>query len=489
MLRLKIVQFWYCVHRKKNICPQIEHDYCEASFKLCGGDSILTSPQTQGADSHARPMIQVWSVRLVAVLVPIWMLFAHLDSGADTKDTAAVYSFGLMVTFGIVLLAFGRKTIPTGMVVIAIAFGAWLAWGLFGPWPVARQDIQVLAAAGSITGLGFFIGRQKKMLSFAWMALNWSLLIFALIAMFTFSSGDSGVTTSETINFDGRLSALFGSPNTAATLFGLAIILATGRLLLRLSNSKLNRLSRPDQIYYFAQAEYANFALLILAGVCLLLTVSRAGIFLGLASVIGLVTIELIRLSRVSAFGFARRKRFMIPMGLVFGTILALAITGEINPYDSEALLQNSSSRLILYETYFQIWLERPLFGHGLGSFNALNDSHTTLDNAAHLVTIGAAHNFVLQWLVQQGVIGFMVMAGVIGLILKAVMHPFRLSVSMPRIFLRVALAATILIFTHGLVDYALEIPSVMWTYSYILGLAAGFAASLSETPTHSADE
>ncbi|MEM8637182.1 MAG: O-antigen ligase family protein, partial [Pseudomonadota bacterium] len=259
--------------------------------------------------------------------------------------------------------------------------------------------------------------------------------------------------------------------------------------LLRLNNSRLSRLSRPDQVYYFAQAEYPNFALLIIAAVCLLLTVSRAGIFIGMASVIGLVIVELIRLSRSSMFRFVRRKRYMIPLGLVFGTVLALALTGEINPYDSEALLQNSSSRLVLYDAYFSIWMERPLFGHGLGSFNALNDSHTTLNNAAHMVTIGAAHSFVLQWLVQQGLVGLLAMAAILGLILRTIVRPFGQTVSTPRIFLRVALAASLLIFTHGLVDYALEIPSVMWTYAYILGLAAGFATNLSVKSTEVADE
>ncbi len=428
-------------------------------------------------------------MRLVAVLIPVWMLFAHLDRGADARDTAAVYSVGLMVTFVLSLLAFGRKSVPLGMALVAIAFCAWLALGLFGPWSSAQQDVQVLAAAGAIVGLGYFIGSEKKLLSFAWMALNWSLLAFCLIAVYTFSSGSGAAPTSETINFDGRLSALFGSPNTAATLFGLALVLATGRLLLRLNNSRLSRLSRPDQIYYFAQAEYPNFALLIIAAVCLLLTVSRAGIFIGMASVIGLVIVEFIRLSRSNMFRFVRRKRYMIPLGLVFGTVLALALTGEINPYDSEALLQNSSSRLVLYDAYVSIWLERPFFGHGLGSFNMLNDSHTTLNNAAHLVTIGAAHNFMLQWLVQQGLVGLLAMAAVLGLILNTIIRPFGKTVSTPRIFLRVALAASLLIFTHGLVDYALEIPSVMWTYSYILGLAAGFATSLSVKSTEVADE
>ena len=443
----------------------------------------------QADDYENRQTVRLWGLRLFAVLVPVWMLLAHLDRGADARDTAAVYSFGVMVTFVLLVFTLGRKSVPVGMAIAAIAFCVWLALGLFGPWSSAQQEIQVLAAAGAMVGLGYFIGSQRKLLSFAWMALNWSLLAFCVAAIFTFTSGGGAAPSSETINFDGRLSALFGSPNTAATLFSLALVLATGRLLLRLNNSRLTRLSRPDQIYYFAQAEYPNFALLVIAAVCLLLTVSRAGIFIGMASVFGLVIIEFVRLSRSDIFRFVRRKRYKIPLGLVFGSVLALSLTGDINPYASEALFQNTSSRLVLYDTYLSIWLERPFFGHGLGSFNALNDSHTTLNNAAHLVTIGAAHNFVLQWLVQQGVIGLLIMATILGLILNTIVRPFGWTVSMPRVFLRVALAASLLVFTHGLVDYALEIPSVMWTYSYILGLAAGFATTFSAKPGSIADE
>ncbi|MEM9178104.1 MAG: O-antigen ligase family protein [Pseudomonadota bacterium] len=257
---------------------------------------------------------------------------------------------------------------------------------------------------------------------------------------------------------------------------------------MRLSDSKLGRLSRTDRIYHFVQAEYANLMLFVLAGSCLLLTESRAGIFIGAVCVTALLSLELIRLSRKGIVRFIRRKRFWIPIGVGLAFVIGLAITGIINPYNQEPLLNNAQSRLLMYDTYLTLWLERPLFGHGLGSFNALNDAQTTLDNAAVLVPMGAAHNNLLQWLVQQGLVGTLLMFMICGLIYVPIVRALRLPASLPRHFLRMAFAVTVLIFGHGLVDYALEIPSVMWTYSYIIGLAAGFA-TIVRAPQSMADE
>ena len=431
-------------------------------------------------------VIQKWTLLAVSVLVPIWLFFAHLDQGADTQATTAIYSIGLIIVFAILILSSGLEAVSTGMVIISGIFLAWLALGLFGNWPMARTEVQGLAAAGAVTGIGYIIGKHPNAFRTAWSSLNWSLLLFSLLALFVLLSDGNSITTSEADRFDGRLTAVFGSPNTAATLFGLAVLLAASRILLRLSHSKMTRLSRRDRIYYFTQSEYASFGLLILAGICLLLTMSRAGIFISMTCLVGLVIVELTRLSRTGRFKFIRKRTFQIPFGLVLVLALVLAVTGEINPYDPEPLLENSSSRMIMYETYTSIWLERPFFGHGMGSFNALNDSHTTLNNAAHLVTAGAAHNVVLQWLIQQGIVGLTIMALVVGLIIYPIIQSLRQGSSVPRHFLRMALAATILVFAHGMFDYALEIPSVMWTYAFILGLASGFAASTLATKSQS---
>lgn len=379
--------------------------------------------------------------------------------------------FGLFVVFN------RLKHIPIGMALIAAVFLIWFGAGLFGHWPTARHEVQSLAAAGAIAGTGYLIGRNPKALNFCWSVLIWSLLLFCVIALFNFLTAPESADISIQTNFDGRLKGFFGSPNTAATLFGLAALLALGRILLRLGNSNLARLSRRDQIYYFAGTEYVSFTLLVLASLCLLLTVSRAGIFISLLCLIGLAASELQRLTKKGTFSFLQRKRFTYPVGGLFFILIVLAMTGEINPYAQESFFQNSSSRMELYNIYVSVWLERPLLGHGLGSFNALNDSHTTLYTAANTVTIGAAHNVILQWLIQQGVLGTMVMTSVLGVFVIPILGALRKPASKPRVFLRLALAASVLVFGHGMVDFALEIPSVMWTYALILGLAAGFSS------------
>ena len=41
---------------------------------------------------------------------------------------------------------------------------------------------------------------------------------------------------------------------------------------------------------------------------------------------------------------------------------------------------------------------------------------------------------------------------------------------------IRTVMFVSALLLIHGLVDYALEIPSVMWTYAFLLGLVNGIA-------------
>lgn len=397
---------------------------------------------------------------------------AHMNAGVDDPLLGTVFSLGLMLFFGLLLLNQKLKAASPVVAVIALVFAAWLGLGFFGEWPQARFEITTLAAAGAIAGAGYVIAANASTLKLAWTMLNWTLLLFTVYSLYQHMN--TGFATGD------RLSAGFGSPNTAATLFGLAILLAISKILLRLQDPKMGRMMRGDRFAYLAQMEYASIALLLLAGVSLILTVSRAGILVSLLCFIALSGFELRRVSRRGRASFVRSPYFRIPAAFVAFCVIALAMTGEINPQTSEALFENMEGRFYLFDHYLTLWSERPIFGYGLGSFNALNDSTTTLDNASSLVPMGAAHNVVVQWLIQQGLAGLFVMGTVIlGIhtqIVKALIQPS----SLPRHFLRLSIAATILVFAHGMVDYALEIPSVMWTYAYILGLAAGFATTTS---------
>ena len=415
-----------------------------------------------------------WSsllLRGVAILIPFGLMMAHFNQGADVASVTVFFVIALCLLFAIALCVTRVETISFGMAAIALLFLTWWYLGLFGNWHQAQYEVQALIAGGAVLGSGYLIGRKRGGLDLAWKALIWTLLIFILAAAIGYFTQitDQG-------RYGSRISAGFGSPNTAATLFGIAILLSAGKLLVRFQDPRFNKRPRADRIRFWAQHDYPSFVLLILASACLLFTVSRMGILISLVSATGLIAFESLRMTRRGRLSFLRRRRVSIPVILGVLFILLLAISGEINPNHREALLANVDGRAQAFSIYWDTWLEKPWFGHGLGSFNTVNDSITTLENAGAMMPLGAAHNVFLQWLLQQGAVGLGAMVLVFAIIFSPIVFALGSRSRKPRNFLRLSLAISYLVFAHGLVDYALEIPSVMWTYAFILGLAAGYA-------------
>ena len=409
------------------------------------------------------------------------LLFAHFYSGADVPADAAVF---VAIFCGLFLLAstvFRFRNITIGFAIIAALFFAWMGLGLFGSWHQAKHEMLCLLAAGAIAGLGDCIGHSPGGLRHAWVALTWTFLAFALTATLSFV-----FQLSETRSLSVRLGGAFNSPNTAATLLGVAALIGASKILVRFQNASFAARTRSDRITRLAGKEFASIALVMIAIGGLLFTVSRAGIIFSLLAAFSLAGFELSRMRRRGQISILRSRGFAIGSSVLAAFVMLLAISGEINPNVDEALLENSSGRLETFSIYWNVFLEKPWFGHGLGSFNAINDQITTLENAATLQPLGAVHNVILQWLVQQGIMGVLAMTFVFGVIFYPIIRALTLPSTKPRNFLRVTIAITFLVFAHGMVDYALEIPSVMWTYSYILGLAAGYASMIQVRPNKS---
>lgn len=416
-----------------------------------------------------------------ALLMSVGLLFAHFLQGVDIASVGAPFVLGACALFAAVTLLKLGRNVSLGISVLSMVFFVWLAFGFFGNWHLAKFEAQTLAAAGAVTATGYTIGRSKEGLKFAWHALIWSLLAFVAISAVAFFS-----TPLNSDTFGNRLSAGFGSPNTAATLFGIILLLAIAKLTARFQNASFNARPRGDRVALLAQYEFASLSVLVLAFGCLIFTVSRAGIAFSLAAIIGLSAFELYRMRRRGRFSFLHGRRTMIGFAAVSALVLILAVSGELNQRTQEALFENSSGRIETFKIYWNVFLEKPWFGHGLGSFNAINDQITTLENAPILQPLGAVHNVILQWLVQQGIMGVLAMTFVFGVIFYPIIRALMLPSTKPRNFLRVTIAITFLVFAHGMVDYALEIPSIMWTYSYILGLAAGYASMIQFRPKKS---
>lgn len=414
------------------------------------------------------------AILLISWTIPATLLAAHFNAGADLAPVAAIFVAVFCGLFVLTSLVLRFENIRIGIAIIAGLFFLWLGLGLFGNWHQAKHEILCLIGAGSVAALGYAIGRTPGGLKHAWAALIWTLLFFAIIAAIAFA-----IQSSEARSLSARLGGAFESPNTAATLLGIAILVAASKLLVRFQDARFAAGRRSDRITQLAQKEFDSIVLLVVAGGCLLFTVSRAGIVFSLLAMFALIGFELARIRRRGQASILKHKGVAIAFFVLAILVLLLAVSGEINPNIEEALLENASGRIDANEVYWGIFAEKPWFGHGLGSFNTLNDEATTLDNAATLMPLGAAHNFAMQWLLQQGVIGVLAMLFVFGVIFYPIVSALLARSKKPRNFLRLAIGVTFLVLAHGMVDYALEIPSVMWTYAYILGLAAGYASSI----------
>lgn len=414
--------------------------------------------------------IHFW-LRIAACIVPVGLLLAHFGQGADTFPIAAPFVILFCTLFVAVILIDEMRAVSLEMAAIAGLFLGWLWIGGFGNWHQAQYEVQTLVAGGALVGTGYVIGARNGTLKVAWTALIWSLALFAVISGFEYltQTGSGG-------GYGRRLSAGFGSANTAATLFSMGLLMASAKLLVRFQDMRYNKRQRGERIAYLAQYEFPSLILMTFAAACLIMTMSRAGILMGVLSFIGLVGFELIRMTRRGQLRFLRRRRVFLVLGAAAVIVLLLAISGEINPQHAEELLHNVEGRTRTFAIYWELWLEKPWFGYGLGSFNSVVDEAATLQTADALTQMGAAHNVVLQWLLQQGLLGTGGMLLVLIIIFKPILRALFTQSSKPRNFLRLAIALSFLVFGHGMVDYALEIPSIMWTYAFILGLAAGYS-------------
>jgi O-antigen ligase len=159
----------------------------------------------------------------------------------------------------------------------------------------------------------------------------------------------------------------------------------------------------------------------------------------------------------------------------VVGVGALLASSGTVARLGGTTLL-DASDRLTAYEVHTEAFLAAPWRGYGLGTFSALNDVLQTAENHHDLDELHALHNVYLQWLEETGVAGASFMFASIACILAHIWGGLSQRARMLT-WLRAMLMASLLVLAHGLVDYALQVPSIAWQWALLLGVGAGIAA------------
>ena len=397
---------------------------------------------------------------LLVVIVIATALF-----GADSPVPSLVFA-GIILAIGAGAMrsrAIGRLRTPIwvalwGIGVVAIGQAA-------GPAPgAAVSDLMVLMAAGAIyLGMASLTSRSSAGEKLCWL-INCALLVIGIVAFVDFvTSPDELYGTAKTYH-ENRLTAAFLSANTAALMFGMASIFSLGQVL-RLASAATDTGGLIDR---FARGGMVPILVLIFSLTCLCLTASRGGI--GLTVLIGSGYGWLISRNAVSDIGWKTMTAGAVAIGLLIVIVSGSALQDRLNELGTD-----DTGRATMWMTAFRAWQEAPFFGHGFGQFDTAIAPFITKETAPVLSVQGAAHNLILQWLVQTGIVGLLGGTAIVGAALMPIVKGVRKRRRGKRLMTSI-LAIAALVCLHGMIDYGLEIPAIVWWFAVYLGLGAGTA-------------
>jgi O-antigen ligase len=161
----------------------------------------------------------------------------------------------------------------------------------------------------------------------------------------------------------------------------------------------------------------------------------------------------------------------------IFSAVLAAAyfLSGEMF-WERMTIADADVTRQSSLSSYFDAIWYQPLFGHGLGGFQFVNDFVAGNGDADLLQGQGAAHNVYLQWMIQAGLVGATAMFGAMLVIVFRLLRGLRRR-QRQRSMIRTAIVIVVFVGLHGLVDYGLEIPFISWWLAWLLGISVGTAS------------
>lgn len=406
-------------------------------------------------------------LRALALFGPVLtvLLAATAAFGAD-RPTLAMGAATVFLALGGISAISGFSPKLAAPAVLATGGGVLVLLSqLLGPsFHHAIPDMLTLAAAGAIYLTVAVAASRTTGAVLVSVGLSLGLILISVGAFAGFVTSPESLYGQPKAFHETRLTAAFLSANTAATLFGMATLFGLTGVLRALGSDgaqgvMLDRIGRMGGL---------PLVLLIFAGTCLVLTGSRGGIMAtGLASM-GLLLWGQERLSG--------KNTLIALLFMAFGLLLLLLISGSVlgDRLSATGALE-ASGREDLWRASLGAFFEMPLQGHGMGRFEAALAGQMTPETAPELVQQGAAHNLLLQWLLQTGLIGT---AGGLMLLLAAV-WPLLKGLGRrrsQRIMLKGSAMIALMVMIHGMLDYGLEIPAVLWWFSAFLGLGAGIA-------------
>lgn len=264
-------------------------------------------------------------------------------------------------------------------------------------------------------------------------------------------------------SYFGDLTATFVNRNAYGAYAGLGAICATGMVLRAVRRRHQARQGSDWVRDALVDVIVFSMGILMLCA-ALLFSHSRGAFF---STVLALVV--LVALAAVA--------RMIRSKGLAVAVLLACALTGIVGMTGegtAQRLLDATAptadeARTYIYRRTLEAIADQPWTGSGLGTFLPTYRMYRDPNLSSPMVW-DYAHNLYLEAALDLGLAGAAALVVSVTAILAACLRGLRVR-RRDHVYPAVAVAATTLLATHGLVDFSVQMPAIAVTLAFLLGL------------------
>ncbi len=408
----------------------------------------------------------------VAALLVMWVVTAWQDPARVTLRGRKIWP--LTIGFLLVVAWAGFQLVPWSPQ--GWHHPSWASAATLGtvPWSAisAAPDDGVAAVMRMLLYAGVFwlaaqLGRNRKRAARALYSIAAAATLYALYGLWVHSSGDPKILWYDKWAYPDSVSATFVNRNSFATYAGIAMITA---LAIGLERARaVWDLAVPDAqgieqgLARFGVAGWTAVIALPILATALMLSLSRAGVLAAGLGLFALLAVQ--RRSEQSR----STKAIVIAIGLAALLIVIWSGAGILERIDlggSEAV----GTRLWMYERGLLAVADRPWLGSGIGSFEWIYQAYRDAEHV-RLGLIDKAHNSYLEMVIELGIPA----AALLFLVLGSIVWRCLVGTRQRRrnaMFPALGFAAGILVGSHALVDFSIQIPAVACAFALILGTA-----------------
>ena len=330
----------------------------------------------------------------------------------------------------------------------------------------SRESIVRIASYAGIFWLAFQLCRDRERSRSVLTAVAMGSAGYALYGLVVKFSGADTILWFEKTAYHGLVTGTFVNRNSFATFAGLGLLCTTAALREALKRAGEGAPGPQERLRRLLVEEPHRNGILLGAwfvlAVALLLTESRAGTA---ASVLAL----LVFFSTLAMRRGVSARSLILPAAVLTLAAAALAdLSGEGLERRLWTTRADWETRSEIYEQTGKAIRDAPVFGTGLGTFEAVYRVYRTGRIGA---TVAMAHNDYLEIALELGVPAAVCFLGALGglaLVCAAGIFTRRRNAALPA----AGFAACVLVGTHALVDFSLQIPAVAATFALVLGAA-----------------